>query len=96
MYAVVVTLTLKPDQMNSFMPLMRRNAETSLTEEPGCRQFDVATDPARPEEVFLYEIYDSADAFAAHLSSGHFKDFDAATAEMIADKTVQTYSEVAQ
>lgn len=96
MYAVVVTLTLKPNQMNDFMPLMQKNAKTSLTEEPGCRQFDVATDPARSDEVFLYEIYESADAFAAHLDSDHFIDFDAATAAMIADKTVKTYSEVVQ
>lgn len=96
MYAVVVTLTLKPDQADSFLPLMLTNARTSLSQEEGCRQFDVATDPARPDDVFLYELYDDAAAFQLHLDSAHFRSFDAATAIMIANKSVRTYSEVMQ
>lgn len=95
MFAVVVTFQIAPDTWDDFMPLMSRNAATSLAEEPGCRQFDIATDPARPHEVFLYELYRDAAAFDAHLASAHFKAFDAAVADMIAEKSVRTYSQVA-
>lgn len=96
MFAVVVTFQIKPEAAAAFLPLMLGNAKTSLADEPGCHQFDVATDPARPEEVFLYELYDDAAAFDAHLASAHFHAFDAATAEMIAQKSVRTYTQVRQ
>ena len=94
MYAVTVTFTLKPGQRAQFLPLMRDNAATSLRAEDGCHRFDVCTDPDHPDRVFLYELYADAAAFQAHLATGHFKTFDAATSGMIADKQVACYSEV--
>ncbi|WP_227272437.1 putative quinol monooxygenase [Roseobacter weihaiensis] len=94
MFAVVVTLTLKTGTTEQFLPLMRTNAATSLRQEEGCHQFDVATDPARPDEVFLYEVYTNETAFAGHLKTPHFAEFDAATAAMIADKEIKTYRKV--
>lgn len=96
MYAVCVTFKLKGGQAAVFIPLMRENAQTSLANEAGCVQFDVLTDPAQPDSVFLYEVYTDRAAFDAHLASTHFKSFDAATAGMIAQKDVQTWSEVSQ
>ncbi len=95
-YAVVVTFTIEPDAITDFTSLMRANAHTSLLKEDGCHQFDVATDPAHPNEVFLYEIYSDRAAFEAHLESAHFKEFDAAVTDMVASKDVRTYSQVAQ
>jgi quinol monooxygenase YgiN len=95
-YAVVVTFTIKPDAFDDFMPLMRGNARTSLLEEVGCHLFDVATDPVRQNEVFLYEIYSDRAAFEAHLASAHFKNFDAQVSGMIASKDVRTYAQVDQ
>ncbi|GFE51584.1 antibiotic biosynthesis monooxygenase [Roseobacter cerasinus] len=96
MFAVVVTLKIKPDHLERFMPLMQQNAATSLRDEPGCHQFDIATDNARPGDIFLYELYSDAAAFDAHLASDHFKAFDAATADSLLDKSVRTYAQVIQ
>ena len=95
-YAVVVTFTIKQDAMEDFTSLVLANARKSLLDEDGCNQFDVATDPACPNEVFLYEIYSDRAGFDAHLASAHFKEFDAAVLNMIAAKDVCTYSQVAQ
>jgi quinol monooxygenase YgiN len=78
----------------AFLPLMRDNAATSLRDETGCHLFDIATDPGRPDEVFLYELYTDAEAFRLHLLSAHFAAFDAAVSDMIAQKDVRTYAEV--
>lgn len=94
MYAVCVTFQIKPEHMTDFMPLMVRNAETSLLAEGGCRQFDVLTDAEKPGIVFLYELYTDRAAFNLHLRSAHFKTFDAAVADMIAAKDVQTWDTV--
>lgn len=96
MFAVVVTFRIKPAHRSTFMPLMTRNAATSLACEPGCHQFDIATDPTRPDEVFLYELYTNAAAFESHLASAHFKSFESAVGDMIAEKAVKTYAEVKQ
>ena len=95
-YAVVVTFTIKPEAFDSFMALMLANARASQTQEPDCLQFDVATDPDRPHEVFLYEIYKDRAGFETHLASPHFKTFDHAVADMIATKDVRTFQSVVQ
>lgn len=94
MFAVTVTFRIKPGKLQEFLPLMHDNAATSLAEEAGCRVFDVCTDPARPDDVFLYELYASQQAFQDHLQTAHFREFDVAVAPLIVDKAVATYTEV--
>lgn len=93
-FAVVVTFQIKPGQMARFMPLIETNAAASVRDEPGCHRFDVATDPARPDEVFLYEIYDDAAAFDAHRQTPHYAVFDEAISELVAGKDVRTFARV--
>lgn len=94
MFAVTVIFRIKPTDFETFLPLMLQNAASSLASEPGCRVFDVCTDPSRPNEVFLYELYDTETEFGAHLRSAHFLAFDAEVSTMVLEKTVATYSEV--
>lgn len=94
MYAVTVTFKLVPGGAEAFMPMMVANARQTITDEPGCLRFDVCTDPAQPDEVFLYEIYYDRAAFDRHLETPHFQSFDAATADLILSKDVRTYAQV--
>ncbi len=94
MFVVTVSFDILEGREAAFLPLMRQNAQTSLALEPGCLRFDVCTDDSRPSEVFLYEVYEDATAFDAHLKSPHFKAFDVQTAPMIASKVVKTYAQV--
>lgn len=96
MFAVVVTFQIVPGQMEAFLPLIRANAHGSLTHEEGCHQFDVATDPDRPDEVFLYELYTDEAAFKVHQTMPHFKTCGAATGHMVAAKDLRTYSNIHQ
>ena len=90
-YAVCVTLRVNPGCMDTFMALMRDNAKTSLASEPGCLQFDICTDPDCPDEVFLYEIYETRQAFEVHLKSEHFQSFDRHSGSLVSEKAVKTY-----
>lgn len=92
-FALTVAFTLHPGRLADFLPLMRENARQSLAAEPGCRVFEVARPAAgAPDAVFLWEVYDDRAAFDAHLASDHFRAFDAATAPMVAGKTVAFYT----
>ena len=90
-FVVTVLFEIAADRFAAFLPLMQTNASTSVRDEVGCLQFDVCTDDASPDQVFLYEVYIDRAAFDAHLQSPHFKSFDAATADMIRAKTVRTF-----
>lgn len=96
MFAVCVRFDLHPNSVSDFMPLMRAQAVNSLEFEPGCLRFDIWSNEKRPSEVYLYEIYTSAEAFQKHLDSDHFTSFNAATAPLIADKTVTTWDNPVQ
>lgn len=95
MFVVTVSFTVKPDRQEAFMQAMLTNAAASKKLEPGCHQFDVCTDADRPDEVFLYEIYQDSDAFDAHLKTDHFAVFAAQEDDLIVDKTIKTYRTVA-
>lgn len=92
MYCVAVTFRLHAENFSAFEKRVVQQARDSLAKEPGCSVFDVWTDAGRPNEVFLYEIYDDRAAFDAHLASEHFKSFDAEVADWVADKKVLTWS----
>ena len=94
MFAVTVRLIVTPDHMAAFMPLMLENARASVAEEPACHRFDVLTDPSRPDEVFLYELYEDEAGFDTHRTMPHYQRFDAAVAPMLRSKTVVTYATV--
>lgn len=91
MFVVTVTFTLKPGARGAFLALVTKNAETSLALEPGCRRFDVCTSRERSEEVFLYEVYDDEQAFAAHRTMPHYHEFNSGSGPLVAGKTVQTH-----
>lgn len=90
MFVVTVTFRLRPGQAAKFLKQMTAQAETSLVQEEGCHHFDVCLSDD-PLTVFLYELYTDKAAFDVHLQSPHFLAFDAAVAEMVADKQVQTF-----
>lgn len=72
MRIISVVFTLKTDKIDEFRSIIAEHARASLA-EAGCRQFDVAVDPANPARFFLYEVYDDQAAFAAHQASAHYK-----------------------
>lgn len=91
-FCVCVTFAVRHEAMPAFTDLVGKQARESL-KEPGCRVFDVWSDPARSGMVFLYEIYDSEAAFADHLKTEHFAAFDAATRDMVDEKAVLTWAQ---
>lgn len=91
MYAVVVDLRIQLAQIEAFMPLMKAQAQNSLSREPGCWVFDVCQNPEAPDHILFYEVYDNHDAFEAHLVSDHYKTFDAAVASLVTEKIVSSF-----
>jgi len=91
MFVVTVTFEAVLDYSEAFLDRVRQQAEDSLAHEEGCVRFDVSVDPERPHRVFLYEIYRSETAFRLHLTTAHYKSFDADVEPMVASKAVGTW-----
>jgi (4S)-4-hydroxy-5-phosphonooxypentane-2,3-dione isomerase len=94
MYVVVVEFEIASGKLEAFMPLMLENARASVEHEPGCCQFDVCTEPERPNLVFLYEVYDSRAAFEEHCRTPHFLAFDGQIRPMVMAKRVRFLARV--
>jgi len=91
-FVVTVQFGIAPQHYASFMLEMLINAKKSRELEPGCVVFDVCEDPARPGEVFLYEIYKDAAAFEQHKRETHFLEFDRVVAPWVTSKTIRVLS----
>jgi (4S)-4-hydroxy-5-phosphonooxypentane-2,3-dione isomerase len=91
-YAVVVEFLLRSGQKEAFVPLILENAAQSVELEPGCYQFDVCASEDKPDHILLYEIYENAAAFDAHLAMPHFHEFNTQTSSMVVEKTVRTFA----
>lgn len=94
MFAVTVTFVVKDKFINQFEPVMKKQAQNSLTLEPGCHQFDVCFDPTDPRRVFLYELYTDRAAFDEHLKSDHFLNFDSTVKDWLISKVAENWQKI--
>ncbi|MGD0266871.1 MAG: antibiotic biosynthesis monooxygenase [Candidatus Methylomirabilota bacterium] len=71
MYAVCVTVHVKPEHLQSFIEATLENARGSRT-EPGNVRFDVLRAESDPAQFFLYEVYREKEDFARHQQTPHY------------------------
>jgi autoinducer 2-degrading protein len=93
MFVVTVNLTIHPEHVAPFREAVLRHANNSLTKETGCRQFDVAFDPANDLRVFIFERYDDEAAFNVHTASEHFAWFSNVAGPWIKTKQIDTWEQ---
>lgn len=90
-FAVAVRFVLHAGQSAGFEPLIRQQAAQSLA-EPGCLVFEIWHDTSSADEIFLWEVYESPEAFETHLKSDHFQRFDASVEGFVRTKSVETWN----
>lgn len=74
-FVVIAEFVVKAGHMAAFLEAALDDASCSVRDEPGCRQFDVVRPEELPDAVLFYEVYDSREAFDAHLRTPHFDRF---------------------
>jgi (4S)-4-hydroxy-5-phosphonooxypentane-2,3-dione isomerase len=84
-YVLQVQITIKPENVDKFMPKVLQNA-AAARKEPGCRTFDVNVDPADRTKVMLYEIYKDEAAFQEHQKGEAFKKYLAEAVPLLASR----------
>ncbi|MEO0390580.1 MAG: putative quinol monooxygenase [Pseudomonadota bacterium] len=94
MIAVCVTLRIKPGQFSAFLAALRAHGQRCLDREADCHRFEICTDGAEPDGLFIYEVYSNRAAFDAHLQSDHFLAFDADVSAMVAQKDIAIWGQI--
>ena len=74
-FVAIPEFVVKPECIDAFLALALDDANHSVADEPGCRQFDVVQMEGTPHQVLSYEVYDSRAAFEAHLQTPHLARF---------------------
>jgi autoinducer 2-degrading protein len=90
MFALVVSLKVKPDLRDKFLAAAEDDSVASVRDEPGCLRFDVLQDNSDPNHFFFYEVYADEAAFQAHGQAPHFARWRAAAAEVLLEPTSVT------
>ena len=83
MFTVVVTLEVRPEELDAFVEGIGVNARASLRDEPGCLRFDVGAVADDETRFVLYELYTDAAAFEAHRRAPHFARWREAAARVL-------------
>ncbi|WP_166425848.1 antibiotic biosynthesis monooxygenase family protein [Paraglaciecola sp. 20A4] len=91
MFVVTVKFIIKATFQAQFMEAVQIQARNSIHLEPECHYFDVCMSQENHNEIFLYEVYETAKSFDEHLMTSHFKSFDQKTSNWIESKEVENY-----
>lgn len=83
MYAIFVTVQVKPERREQFLTVIEDDSICSVRDEPGCVRFDVLQDTSDPDRYYFYEVYRDEDAFQAHTETPHLARWRAAAAECL-------------
>lgn len=72
MYAILGTIKVRPEHLETFIAEVREHARRSLG-EPGCLRFDVLQDVDDPHTVCLYEVFRSEADLDVHRSQAYYE-----------------------
>lgn len=84
MHVTLVHVHVKPDHIDDFIAVTKRNHEASIR-EAGNRRFDVLQSPDNPGQFVLYEAYVSAEDASAHKQTAHYLAWRDAVADWMAE-----------
>lgn len=82
-FVVIAEFQVKKECLNDFLAAAADDAQHSVADEPGCRQFDVVVPEGDGHAVVFYEVYENRAAFDAHLETPHLARFRAVFPSLI-------------
>ncbi|HLN17683.1 MAG TPA: putative quinol monooxygenase [Acidimicrobiales bacterium] len=94
MLLIVGSTRIKPETREKALAAGAAMAAASLA-EPGCRQYGFWTSVDDPNQVLLFEEWESEEALQAHFATPHMADFGAVLGEVVDGPFEATKYEVA-
>ena len=82
----LVYVDIKPEGEEAFLAAITANMRTAIEQEPGVLVMYAAQLADQPTRWVFWEVYASGEAYAAHRETQHFKDYLAATEDIVVGK----------
>lgn len=82
----LVFVDVKPGGEEAFLAAITANMRTAIEVEPGVLVMYATTLADNPNRWVFWEVYADSDAYAAHRETQHFKDYIAATEDIVEGK----------
>jgi quinol monooxygenase YgiN len=76
-------LEIDPAQLDAYKAALREEIQTSIRVEPGVLTLYAVSVKGQPNQIRLFEMYASPEAYQSHLQSGHFKKYKTDTMSMV-------------
>src|ERR1700722_3157101 len=93
LYVNVEEFDLAADQYNNFVVAAKVEAAGAV-QDPGVREFNIATSTSTPYHILFFEVYDNAAAHDAEMATDRYKTYESSTKSMIKKSTATPYSSV--
>ena len=93
LYIKVDEFDLAPEHYNDFVVAAKIEAAGAV-QDPGVREFDIATATTAKNHVMLFEVYDNAAAADAEMATDRYKTFQSSTKVWIGKSLPTVYSSV--
>jgi autoinducer 2-degrading protein len=84
-----------PGQIENYLPAIKEVGAATIKTEPGCSEFDITVSQKEPNRPFIFEVYDNAAGFDAHLKTDHYKKYAATAKDIVAKREVHPLSSIA-
>jgi quinol monooxygenase YgiN len=94
-YINAVDIEVVPGQFEVYLAAIKEVGAATMKTEPGCSEFDITVSQKDPNHLFIFEVYDNAATFDAHLKSDHYKKYAATAKDIVAKREVHPLSSVA-
>ncbi len=72
MFAIFVTVNVKPNQVDEFVEACIENGQASVREEPDCFQFEILRDKKDQSRLCFIEAFKDEQALKTHWETPHF------------------------
>ena len=86
MYAIFVSVKIKPDKLDQFLSVIEDDSICSVRDEPGCVRFDVLQDTSDALQYYFYEVYVDEAGFEAHTKTPHLARWREAAKECVEEQ----------
>lgn len=86
MYAIFVSVKIKPDKVDQFLSVIEDDSICSVRDEPGCVRFDVLQDQSDPLQYYFFEVYRDEAGFQAHTQTPHLARWREAAKECVEEQ----------
>ena len=95
LYINAVDIDVVPGQLENYLVAIKEVGAAAIKTEPGCSEFDITVSQKDPNHLFIFEVYENAAAFDAHLKSDHYKKYAATAKDVVTKREVHSLSSVA-